>query len=107
MKYFEAVNAMLNNKETGFKHIHNSDTEFKNAIISQITRAKCSIATARVFIGFVEVKLEQNQKLDLSDTMLESAVLVGNGVGLDPTRYSEVMTEMDSSDLRKVLEFMQ
>ena len=105
MKYFEIINSMLNKSEYGFINIVSSNQEFKDRIIAEIKKAKCSVVTARIFLDFIELKLNEQTSVDMSETMLESAVFVGNGCGLDPCRYSEYITAEDMQELKAINNF--
>lgn len=107
MKYFEIIDSMLNEPTFGFNNIVAGNQELKNKILTEIKKAKCSIATAKTFIGFVEIKLEEQMPVEMSETMLETAILIGNGCGLDPTRYSEVISDEDLKDLKIISNFQR
>lgn len=108
MHYDEAINLMLTDASCGFKNILASSDEYKSKIKAEIAKAKCSIATARVFIGFVETKFEKGQTFEsikLSVTMNEAAMFIGNGMGLNPTDYSADLRVHDSLELKAVASF--
>lgn len=102
MKYDEAINMMLNNVSCGFHNLAASSLQYKAEVKAEIIKAKCSIATAKVFLGFVDEKLKAGVSVKLDSTMLEAAICVGNGFGLDPTTYSPDISNQDSMELRMV-----
>ena len=103
MKYYDIINSMVYDIKYGFVNIVKSDKEFKDKIIAEIKRARCSIVTARMFIGFIEVQLERHENVKMADTMLAATVLIGNQYGLDPTRYTENVTAEDVQDIKMVM----
>lgn len=105
MGYDEAINYMLDSTSCGLPNIYNSTPEFRLNVRTEISRAKCSIATAKVFLGFVEEKLNEGVSVKLDSTMLEAAIFIGNGMGLDPTHYHPEIRLRDSVELSKVANF--
>jgi hypothetical protein len=102
MKYSDAVSTMVNDKGSGFNNIQQKGSEFQASVLNEISKSKCSFPTAHVFISFVEDKLRRGKEVDFSATMLESAIFITNGMGFDSFRYSEIITNLDLAELKRI-----
>lgn len=105
MKYLDAINYMLSEANRGIENINSSSKDFIEKVVNEIIKAKCSIATAHVFIGFIEEQLLRKEDVKFSETMLHAGIFIGNGMGLDPFKYSDIISKEDLKELELVRNF--
>lgn len=105
MKYYEVINILLNDVNCGYENIQASSLDYKASLIAEINKAECSITTSKVFLGFVEDKMKNKEVIELGSTMLEAAIFVGNGLGLDPSAYCTDIRNRDLAELKALSDF--
>lgn len=105
MKYNDFARSALTNASYGFTSLVAAPKVFKDRVLEEVERSNSSIATVKTFLEFLEMHLaarETPEDIDLRHQMFMSAVFIGNGCGLDPTKHSDFVCAQDLADLQVV-----
>lgn len=88
-------------EEAGYVNVLAASDDFRQELRSTIDEAGASVLTAKLFCGFVDLKLEKGESVNIKEEMLGAAIFAGNVIGADPSRVTQEFTSEDYSDLMK------